>query len=102
MIKKLFQKILLKFGKSVTVENNCIIDGYAKQKIVLGNSVKIISYSTLTIISHFSKYGIGLKMENNSAVGNFTHLGAVVKDIFLDNVIIGSIPASIIKPIYND
>lgn len=78
------------FGKSVTIERNCVIDGYAKQKIILGNGVKIGAFSTLTTTSHFSKYGIGLKMGNNSAVGDFTHFGASGGIEIGNDVIMGS------------
>lgn len=78
------------FGRNVTIEKNCIIDAYAKQKIIFGNGVKIGAYSTLTTTSHFSKYGIGLKMGNNSAIGDFTHFGASGGIEIGDDVIMGS------------
>lgn len=64
------------FGKSVTIGSYCEIDGYASQKIILGDCVKIGCYSKLLSTSHFSKYGKGLTMGANSAVGDFTHFGA--------------------------
>ena len=35
----------IRFGNSVTIENNCEIDGYASEKIILGHCVKIGAYS---------------------------------------------------------
>ncbi len=78
------------FGKSVTIDSYCLLDGYAKEKIVLGNCVKIGAYSSLSSTSHFSKYGIGLKIGNNSAVGQFTEFGAAGGIEIGNDVIMGS------------
>lgn len=64
------------FGNNVTIEHCTRLDGYASQPVVLGDNVKIGAYSYLTCTSHMSKYGIGLKMGSNSAIGDFTHFGA--------------------------
>ncbi|HMI08397.1 MAG TPA: acyltransferase [Flavobacterium sp.] len=66
----------ISFGKNVTIEKHCRIDGYAREKIVIGNNVKIGAFSNLLSTSHFSKYGKGMKIGDNSAVGDFTHFGA--------------------------
>jgi acetyltransferase-like isoleucine patch superfamily enzyme len=78
------------FGKGVTIERHCIIDGYASEKITLGNNAKIGAFSTLTSTSHFSKYGKGLQMGNNSAIGDFTHFGAAGGIEIGNDVIMGS------------
>ncbi len=78
------------FGKSVTIEKQCVIDGYSFEKIILGDCVKIGAYSNLLSTSHFSKYGKGLKMGNNSAVGDFTHFGAPGGIEIGNDVIMGS------------
>lgn len=80
----------ISFGKSVTIQNNCIIDGYSKEKIVFGDCVSIGAYSKLTSTSHLSKYGIGLRMGNNSAIGEFTHFGASGGIEIGNDVIMGS------------
>lgn len=87
---KILNKQNFVFGKSVTIENYTILDGYAKNKIILGNGVKIGAYSCLTTTSHLSKYGIGLKMGNNSAIGDYTHFGASGGIEIGDDVIMGS------------
>ena len=66
----------ISFGKNVTIDKNCILDGYSSQKIRLGNGVKIGAYSSLSSTSHLSKYGKGLTIGNNSAIGQFTEFGA--------------------------
>ncbi|HNP31932.1 MAG TPA: acyltransferase [Flavobacterium sp.] len=78
------------FGKSVTIGRLCILDGFSSEKIVLGDCVKIGAFSVLTSTSHFSKYGKGLKMGNNSAIGDYTHFGAAGGIEIGDDVIMGS------------
>ncbi len=78
------------YGKSVTIGSYCEIDGYASEKIVFGDCVKIGCYSKLLSTSHFSKYGKGLVMGSNSAVGDFTHFGAPGGIEIGNDVIMGS------------
>ena len=78
------------FGKNVTIETHCIIDGFASSKVILGDCVKIGSFSNLNITSHLSKYGKGLKMGNNSAIGDFAHIGASGGIEIGNDVIMGS------------
>lgn len=78
------------FGSNVTIGSYCEIDGFASEKIVLGDCVKIGSYSKLLSTSHFSKFGKGLVMGNNSAVGDFTHFGAPGGIEIGNDVIMGS------------
>lgn len=78
------------FGRSVTIGSHCEIDGFAYENIILGDCVKIGSYSKLLSTSHFSKFGKGLKMGNNSAIGDFTHFGASGGIEIGENVIMGS------------
>ena len=78
------------FGNAVTIENHVILDGYASEKIVLGDCVKIGSYSKLLSTSHLATFGKGLKMGNHSAVGDFTHFGAPGGIEIGNDVIMGS------------
>lgn len=78
------------WGKNVTIENNTVLDGYASEKIILGNNVKIGSFSKLLSTSHLSKLGKGMKIGNNSAIGDYTHFGAPGGIIIGDDVIMGS------------
>jgi acetyltransferase-like isoleucine patch superfamily enzyme len=64
------------FGKNVTIDHNTTIDGFASQKLFFGDNVKIGDHSLITCTSHLSKYGKGLKIGSNSAVGRFTEFGA--------------------------
>ncbi len=87
---KILNSSNIRFGNSVTIENNCEIDGYASEKIILGHCVKIGAYSKLISTSHFSKFGKGLKIGNHSAFGSFTEFGAGGGIEIGDNVIAGS------------
>ena len=78
------------FGKNVTIDKHTIIDGFSSEKIILGDCVKIGAFSNLNSTSHFSKYGIGLKMGNNSAIGDYTHFGAAGGIEIGNDVIMGS------------
>jgi acetyltransferase-like isoleucine patch superfamily enzyme len=78
------------FGKNVTIEAHSIIDGYAREKIIFGDCVKIGSYSKLLSTSHLGTFGKGMKMGKNSAVGDFTHFGAPGGIEIGDDVIMGS------------
>lgn len=80
----------IQFGTNVTVGSYCEIDGYSSEKIILGDCVKIGSYSKLLSTSHFSKFGKGLVMGSNSAVGDFTHFGAPGGIEIGNDVIMGS------------
>lgn len=80
----------ISFGKNVTIDKNCTIDGFSSEKILLGDCVKIGAYSNLSSTSHLSKYGKGLKMGNNSAVGDYTQFGAAGGIEIGNDVIMGS------------
>lgn len=80
----------LLFRKNVTIENNVTIDGYAKNKLIFGDNVKIGAHSLVTCTSHLSKYGEGLTIGNNSAFGRFTEFGAAGGIEIGNDVIAGS------------
>lgn len=78
------------FRKNVTIENNVTIDGYAKNKLIFGDNVKVGAYSLVSCTSHLSKYGVGLTIGNNSAFGRFTEFGAAGGIEIGNDVIAGS------------
>lgn len=80
----------VQFGTSVTLEHDVKIDGYSKRTTKIGNSVKIGAYSWVSSTSHFSKYGKGLVIGDNSAVGKFTEFGAAGGITIGNDVIMGS------------
>lgn len=64
-----------KFGTGCTLEDHVDFDCFSKNKITFGNNVKISSFSIISVTSHLSKYGIGLKIGNNSAIGAYSYFG---------------------------
>jgi acetyltransferase-like isoleucine patch superfamily enzyme len=87
---KIYNVANISFGKNVTIDKNCLIDGFSSEKIQFGDCIKIGSYSTLSATSHLSKFGKGLKIGNNSAVGQFTQFGAAGGIEIGNDVIMGS------------
>ena len=87
---KIYNSKNIAFGHSVTIGRLCVIDAFSSEKIVLGNCTKIGCFSTITSTSHFSKYGKGLKMGDNSAIGDYTHFGASGGITIGNDVIMGS------------
>jgi acetyltransferase-like isoleucine patch superfamily enzyme len=77
-------------GQNVTIDKRCDIDGYAIEKLRFGNNVKIGAYSFVSCTSHFSKYGKGLTIGNNSACGRYTEFGAAGGIEIGNDVIMGS------------
>ena len=95
--KKIFigKKVIIKnkrnfdFGTNCTVEKYVSIDCYAKEKLTFGNTVKIGAFSTISVTSHMSKYGIGLKIGNNSGVGEYSFFGCSGGVVIGNDVIMG-------------
>jgi acetyltransferase-like isoleucine patch superfamily enzyme len=77
-------------GNNVTIEHNTVIDGYAQRTVSIGHGSKIGAYSLVSCTSHFSKYGKGLVMGNNSAIGRFTEFGAAGGITIGNDVIMGA------------
>lgn len=86
----ILNKSNFRFGKNVTIESYTILDGYASEKIILGDNVKIGMFSKLLSTSHLATYGKGLKMGSNSAIGDYTHFGAPGGIEIGNDVIMGS------------
>jgi acetyltransferase-like isoleucine patch superfamily enzyme len=78
------------FGKNVTIEKCTTIDGYASQKIKIGDGSRIGAYSLITCTSHLSKYGKGIKIGSNTAIGQFSEFGAAGGIEIGNDVIMGS------------
>lgn len=78
------------FGHNVSIGSNTVIDGYARKKISIGDGSSIGAYSSVSCTSHLSKYGEGLTIGSNSAVGRFTEFGAAGGIEIGNDVIMGS------------
>lgn len=87
---KILNKKNIFFGKNVTIEEHTTIDGFASEKLLIKNNSRIGSYSLITCTSHLSKFGIGIEIGENSAIGRFSEFGAAGGIKIGDNVIMGS------------
>ena len=87
---KIYNSKNILFGNSVTIEKHCFIDGFSSDKIIFGDCVKIGAFSILSSTSHLSKYGKGVKIGNNSAIGQFSEFGAAGGIEIGNDVIMGS------------
>lgn len=80
----------IQFGRNVTIDKYTTIDGYASEKLVFGDCARIGAYSLITCTSHFSKYGKGIKIGSNTAIGQFSEFGAAGGIVIGNDVIMGS------------
>lgn len=80
----------INFGKNVTIDKYSTIDGYASEKLEFGDGFRLGAYSLITCTSHMSKYGKGIKIGENSAVGQFSEFGAAGGIEIGNDVIMGS------------
>ena len=86
---KVKNKSHVDFGNNCTLENYVKIDAYAKNKLQFGNNVKIGAYSIVSSTSHFSNFGKGFKIGNDSAVGEYSYFGSAGGIVIGENVIMG-------------
>jgi len=86
----IYNKSNITFGHHVAIEKHCVIDGFSSGKLVFGNFAKIGAYSKIFSTAHPSKYGVGLKMGDHSAVGQFSEFGAAGGIEIGNDVIMGS------------
>jgi len=77
------------FGRYVTIEPGCRIDGYAEPAVAIGARSKIGSWSVVSSTSHLSKYGKGLRIGANSGFGEYSFFGAAGGIEIGDDVIAG-------------
>ena len=86
---RLLNKKNIHIGTNSTIGKHSLVDGYAKSKVSIGNNSKIGPYSEVRCTSHFSKYGKGFTMGDNSATGKFVFLGSAGGITIGNDVLIG-------------
>lgn len=87
---KFIQKSNITIKSGATIEANVIFDACAQEKVLLGHNSKIGRCSTITITSHFSNLGKTFRLGNNSAIGEFSHMGCAGGLEIGNDVIMGS------------
>lgn len=73
---RLLNKKNIHIGINSTIGKHTLIDGYARNKVFIGDNAKIGPYSEVRCTSHFSKHGEGFTMGNNSATGKLVFFGS--------------------------
>ncbi|WP_413533401.1 acyltransferase [Empedobacter brevis] len=85
----ILNRLNIEIGQNVTIEDYVKIDGFAKNKLRLGNNSKIGKYSIITCTSHMSKYGKGFEIGDNSSCGQFCEFGSAGGVSIGNDVIMG-------------
>lgn len=63
-------------GRYCTFERHCVIDGYGKRPLKVGDRTKIGAYSIISTTSHLSKLGIGLSIGCDCGVSEYCYFGS--------------------------
>ncbi len=69
-------KALLSLGDFSTVQEFCNIDAVSEDGVRIGARCKIGAYTQIRCTNHFSKLGKGVRMGNDSGIGQFSFIGA--------------------------
>ncbi|MBN2147184.1 MAG: acyltransferase, partial [Anaerolineales bacterium] len=76
-------------GQSCIIEDYVFIDALSQKGVVLGNNVTIAKYSTIQCTGVIQELGVGVDIEDNSAVGAYSFLGGQGGIRIGKNVIMG-------------
>lgn len=76
-------------GRSVTIEDNVIIDALSSDGVILNNNVSIGAFSLIETTGILSRLGKGFEIGNNSNLGDYNFVGAAGGVRIGDNVLIG-------------
>lgn len=87
---RLWNKSNIHFGQNNTIESHSLIDGFAVNPIKFGDNIKIGAFSKILCTSHLSKYGKGICIGHNFAIGQFAEFGAAGGIEIGNDVIMGS------------
>ena len=80
---------LLKIGRFATIEDNVMLDAYARRGVIVGEGSRIGAHSTIRSTAHLSVVGEGLIMGSNSGLGEYCYLGCAGGIRIGDHVIMG-------------
>lgn len=82
-------KRYIEFGNGVTLENNVVLDGLSREGLLLGNNVKIGSYTIIQCTGSLKHIGKGFRIGDNSGVGDYCFFGSAGGIKIGENVIMG-------------
>lgn len=63
-------------GRYCTFERYCVIDGYGRRPLKVGDRTKIGAYSIISTTSHLSKLGVGLSIGSDCGVSEYCYFGS--------------------------
>lgn len=86
---RLRQKRCITLGSGVTLDDYSVLEGLSKEGIIIGDNVKIGSYSQIKCTGSLKKIGKGFKIGKNSGVGDFCFFGSAGGIEIGKNVIMG-------------
>jgi acetyltransferase-like isoleucine patch superfamily enzyme len=79
----------LQLAKGVSIGDSSFIDARGTTGLVMGRGSRLGRFGIVTTTSHLSRLGVGVRIGENSGVGDFYQLGASGGVTIGDNVIIG-------------
>lgn len=81
---------LLKIGKGSIIGDNVYIDALGEKGVNLSERVSIGSYSRLSVSGSLSSIGCGISIGQDSAIGDFSHIGGAGEVIIGKDTIAGA------------
>lgn len=82
-------KSLLTLGSFSTIQEYCNIDAVSEDGVHIGARCKIGAYTQIRCTNHFSTLGKGVRMGNDSGIGQFSFIGAAGGVTIGNDVIMG-------------
>ncbi|HFJ9293030.1 MULTISPECIES: acyltransferase [Bacillus] len=82
-------KRFIKLGNGITIDNHVSLDALSIEGIHIGNNVHIGTYTKMACSGSLKNLGKGLKIGNNSGIGDFCFFGAAGGIQIGNNVIMG-------------
>ena len=86
---KLKHKNFIKLGNGVTLDDYVVLDGLSEDGLILGDNVKVGSYTIIACSGSLKNLGKGIKIGSNSGIGDFCYFGAAGGIKIGRNVIMG-------------
>jgi acetyltransferase-like isoleucine patch superfamily enzyme len=80
---------LLRVGRSVTLEDDVLIDALSRQGVALGDNVSISRGTVIKATGVLTRLGLGCEIGANSNLGHFSFIGAAGGITIGQNVLIG-------------
>lgn len=73
---RLLNRRAICFGRGVSIGDGTVVDGYARNGVVLSDGSRLGLNCVVTCTSHSSRYGAGFTLGRGSGLGDGCHVGA--------------------------